>query len=525
MKSDPPEGGDDQPWDRQDQPEEGRPAVWRRVEIDFVADRVHRSPLFVNWCPAHASDSASSLPPAPASVHPRLSITCRPDGHPDRRTRFPAELKPADGRFGCGPSKVRPEALARARRARRPDGHLTPPGAGQDLVGRVRAGLAELFSLPDGYEVALGNGGTTAFWDAAAAWLVRERALHLTYGEFSRKFAKVDRRARRSSPTRSWSRPSPATRPTPVADPAADVIAWAHNETSTGVMVEVERPEGAGDAPGPDRRHLRRRRPAGRPRRRPTPTTSRRRRPSAPTAASGWRCSAPPRSTGSRSSTAPADRWQPAFLSLQTALENSRKDQTYNTPALATLLLLADQVEWMLGERRARVVRRRTLATLLGPPLRLGRALRVRDALRRRPGQALARRRHDRLRRRGRRGGAGRGAARQRHRRRRALPQARPQPAADRDVPGGRAGRRRGADRLHRLGVENVDGGRAREGPRQGEDRRRRRRAAARALRRRPRARDGRRASSREQIGELRRDPDPLGDQADAGADRAGRRT
>ncbi len=116
--------------------------------------------------------------------------------------QIPAELKPADGRFGCGPSKVRPEALAALAEQARLMGTSHRQAPVRDLVGRVRVGLAELFSLPDGYEVALGNGGTTAFWDAAAAWLVRERALHLTYGEFSRSSPRRPP-GRRSWPTRS----------------------------------------------------------------------------------------------------------------------------------------------------------------------------------------------------------------------------------------------------------------------------------------------------------------------------------
>ena len=132
----------------------------------------------------------------------------------------------------------------------------------RDLVGRVRGGLGELFSLPDGYEVALGNGGTTAFWEAAAAWLVRERALHLTYGEFSAKFAKATAAAPfLADPIVIEADPGEA--PDPTADPAADAIAWAHNETSTGVMVDVVRPADAGDALVLDRRHFGRRRAAG----------------------------------------------------------------------------------------------------------------------------------------------------------------------------------------------------------------------------------------------------------------------
>jgi phosphoserine aminotransferase len=261
--------------------------------------------------------------------------------------QIPAELKPADGRFGCGPSKVRPEALAAL--AARADligtSHRQAPV--RDLVGRIRAGLGELLGLPDGYEIALGNGGTTAFWDAAAVWLVRERALHLTYGEFSQKFAKVTAGAPfLADPIVVEAEPGDA--PAPVADPNADVIAWAHNETSTGVMVGVRRPEGAGDAlvlvdatsgagglpldaSQVDAYYF------------------------APQKAFGadgglWLAALSPAAVERIEQLDGAtDRWQPAFLSLQTALENSRKNQTYNTPALATLLLLADQVEWMLG--------------------------------------------------------------------------------------------------------------------------------------------------------------------------------
>jgi phosphoserine aminotransferase len=262
-------------------------------------------------------------------------------------TQIPAGLKPADGRFGCGPSKVRPEALARL--AERADlmgtSHRQAPV--RDVVARVRSGLAELFALPDGYEVALGNGGTTAFWDAAAAWLVRDRALHLSYGEFSQKFAKVTAGAPfLEDPILVEADPGDA--PSPTADPSADAIAWAHNETSTGVMVDVRRPDGAGDAlvlvDG---------------------TSGAGGLPLDPAQADAYYF-APQKAFGADGGLwlallSPAaierigqldgasDRWQPAFLSLSTALANSRKEQTYNTPALATLLLLADQVEWMLG--------------------------------------------------------------------------------------------------------------------------------------------------------------------------------
>jgi phosphoserine aminotransferase len=261
--------------------------------------------------------------------------------------QIPAELKPADGRFGCGPSKVRPEALEKlaGQSALMGTSHRQAPV--RDLVGRVRAGLVDLFNAPDGYEVVLGNGGTTAFWDAAAAWLIRERALHLTYGEFSQKFAKVTAGAPfLADPILVEADPGDA--PTPTADPAADAIAWAHNETSTGVMVPVARPQASGDAlvlvdatSGA----------AGL----PVDVTQTDAYYFAPQKAFGadggiWLALLSPAAIEriEQLDGAP-NRWQPGFLSLKTALDNSRKEQTYNTPALATLLLLGDQIEWMLA--------------------------------------------------------------------------------------------------------------------------------------------------------------------------------
>jgi phosphoserine aminotransferase len=261
--------------------------------------------------------------------------------------QIPAELKPADGRFGCGPSKVRPEALAKLAEQSALMGTSHRQAPVRDLVGRVRSGLAELLGAPEGYEVVLGNGGTTAFWDAAAAWLVRERALHLTYGEFSQKFAKVTAGAPfLADPILVEADPGHA--PAPIADGAADAIAWAHNETSTGVMVPVARPEGAGEAlvlidatsgagglpvdvAQTDAYYF------------------------APQKAFGadggiWLALLSPAAIArlEQLDGAPG-RWQPGFLSLKTALDNSRKEQTYNTPALATLILLGDQIEWMLA--------------------------------------------------------------------------------------------------------------------------------------------------------------------------------
>jgi phosphoserine aminotransferase len=265
---------------------------------------------------------------------------------------IPAELKPGDGRFGCGPSRVRPEALARLARegaAVMGTSHRQKPV--RALVGEIRSGLAELFALPDGYEVALGNGGTTAFWDAAAFGLLRERSAHLTFGEFSQKFAAVADGAPFLGEPLLF-RADPGDAPDPVAagpavgEAAADAVAWAHNETSTGVMVPVVRPpdadgalvlidatSGAGGLPvdvaATDAYYF---------------------APQKSFAADGglWVALLSPAAQERIAELHEGERWIPEFLSLQTALENSRKDQTYNTPAVATLFLLADQIRWML---------------------------------------------------------------------------------------------------------------------------------------------------------------------------------
>jgi phosphoserine aminotransferase len=262
--------------------------------------------------------------------------------------QIPDELKPADGRFGSGPSRLRPGQLTRLAgegAAVMGTSHRQQPV--KALVGRVRGGLRELFSLPDGYEVALGNGGTTAFWDAATAGLIRERALHLTYGEFSAKFASCTSSAPFLAEPIVIDAPV-GDAPEPTSDPSADVIAWAHNETSTGVMVGVRRPAGSDHAlvlidatsgaggltveiDQADAYYF---------------------APQKGFASDGglWMALLSPRAlerieeVGGR-----GDRWIPEFLSLQTALQNSVKDQTYNTPAVATLFLLADQIEWMLA--------------------------------------------------------------------------------------------------------------------------------------------------------------------------------
>jgi phosphoserine aminotransferase len=275
---------------------------------------------------------------------------------------IPAELKPTDGRFGCGPSKVRPEALARLASegaALMGTSHRQKPV--KALVGEIRGGLRELFGAPEGYEVALGNGGATAFWDAAACGLIDRRSLHLTYGEFSSKFAQVAREAPfLEEPVvitaEPGDAPDPAQAGAVAGEGGVDAVAWAHNETSTGVMVPVQRPAGPGaggalvlidatsgagglpvDVAQADAYYF---------------------APQKSFAGDGglWVALLSPAAqertaklggaNGDGNPTRP--RWIPQSLSLSTALENSLKDQTYNTPAVATLFLLADQVRWML---------------------------------------------------------------------------------------------------------------------------------------------------------------------------------
>jgi len=261
--------------------------------------------------------------------------------------QIPADLKPRDGRFGCGPSKVRPEqlqALSTAAAALLGTSHRQAPV--KNLVGRVRSGLSDLFSLPDGYEVILGNGGATAFWDSAAFGLIDKRSLHLAYGEFSAKFASgVAKNPFVGDPIIIKS--DPGTAPEPQSDPSVDVIAWAHNETSTGVAVPVRRPADSGDAlvvidatsgagglpvdiSDADAYYF---------------------APQKNFASDGglWLAVLSPAALARVEAIAASGRWVPDFLSLPIAIENSVKNQTYNTPAIATLVLLAEQLDWLLG--------------------------------------------------------------------------------------------------------------------------------------------------------------------------------
>ena len=259
---------------------------------------------------------------------------------------IPAEFLPLDGRFGCGPSKVRPaqiDYLVSVGRTVLGTSHRQAPV--RNLVGQVRDGLADLFTLPEGYEIILGNGGSTAFWDIAAFGLVREHAQHLAFGEFSAKFGSVTQKAPFLGDS-TIIKGEPGTLPTPSAKAGIDVYAWAQNETSTGVMAPVARVKGAdegslmlvdatsgaGGLPldvaesdvyyfGPQKCF----------------------------AADGglWIAAFSPAALARVDEIAASDRWVPDFFSLPTAISNSRLNQTYNTPAVSTLALLSNQINWI----------------------------------------------------------------------------------------------------------------------------------------------------------------------------------
>ncbi len=262
---------------------------------------------------------------------------------------IPDALKPSDGRFGAGPSKVRQEQTdAVAARWQSLMGTSHRQATVKDEVGRLRRGLAELFALPDGYEVVLGNGGATAFWEVAAFGLIRERSQHLSFGEFSSKFATAAKQAPFIGDPTVIEAPT-GTRPSPRAEAGVDVYAWAHNETSTGVMAPVRRVDGADDGALV--------------------------LVDATSGAGGLPVDvsevdayyfAPQKNFGSdgglyvavmspaalerAAEIGASDRWVPAFLDLPTAIDNSTKNQTYNTPSLATLFLMADQLDWLNGQ-------------------------------------------------------------------------------------------------------------------------------------------------------------------------------
>jgi len=258
---------------------------------------------------------------------------------------IPSELKPVDGRFGCGPSKIRPEALAALSASGNSilgTSHRQKPV--KNVVKRVREGLTSLFNLPEGYEVVLGNGGSTAFWDIATFGLIEERSQHLVFGEFSSKFAAAAKEAPfLGEPT--VIKAEPGSHPVATAEAGIDVYALTHNETSTGVAMPILRPAGtdgalvlvdatsaAGglmvDAKEFDTYYF---------------------APQKSFASDGglWIAIMSPAAIARAEKIKASGRWVPAFFDLGIAIENSRLDQTYNTPALVTFMLLAEQIEWM----------------------------------------------------------------------------------------------------------------------------------------------------------------------------------
>lgn len=269
-----------------------------------------------------------------------MSITSNP-----ATITIPTDLLPADGRFGCGPSKVRVEQVDALRGAATTIlGTSHRQKTVKSQVGRVRSGLAQLFALPEGYEVILGNGGSTAFWDAATFGLIQDRAQFLTFGEFGSKFAKAAKQAPHlGTPTVISSDPGDA--PEFVAEAGIDLYGTPHNETSTGVAITPTRVSGADegalmafDATSG----------AGGLTVDPTQFDVYYFAPQKCFASDGgiWFALLSPAALARIEAIAASGRWVPAFLDLKVALDNSRLDQTYNTPALATILMMAEQVDW-----------------------------------------------------------------------------------------------------------------------------------------------------------------------------------
>ncbi|MFE1664132.1 phosphoserine transaminase [Microbacterium sp. P02] len=262
------------------------------------------------------------------------------------RLDIPRDLLPADGRFGCGPSKVRPEqltALAASGSSVLGTSHRQAPVKG--LVQSVREGLADLFRIPDGYEVILGNGGSTAFWDAAAFGLIEHRSQNLVFGEFGGKFAAAAKTPWLQAPDVRRSEPGTSIRPETVE--GVDLYAWPHNETSTGVSTAITRVHGdegaltvidATSAAGGIDVDV-------------SETDVYYFAPQKNLGSDGglWFALFSPAALERVERIAASDRYIPEFLSLKNAVDNSRLQQTLNTPALTTLLLLDDQIAWING--------------------------------------------------------------------------------------------------------------------------------------------------------------------------------
>ena len=257
--------------------------------------------------------------------------------------KIPTHLLPVDGRFGCGPSKVRPEQVAAVTsRLTSVMGTSHRQAPVKNIVGSVRSGLMSLYNLPEGWEIVLGNGGSTVFWDVATFGLIRERSHHLVFGEFSSKFAEASAAAPHLADPVVLSSDT-GTHPTPVADATCDIYAYPHNETSTGVALTPVRPGGDGlvvvDATSA----------AGGLMWDPANVDVYYFAPQKCFAGDGglWIAACSPRAIERIRELKATKRWQPASLDLSIALDNSVANQTYNTPALATLIMLDEQLQWM----------------------------------------------------------------------------------------------------------------------------------------------------------------------------------
>ncbi len=257
--------------------------------------------------------------------------------------KIPTHLLPVDGRFGCGPSKVRPEQVAAVTsRLTSVMGTSHRQAPVKNIVGSVRSGLMSLYNLPEGWEIVLGNGGSTVFWDVATFGLIRERSHHLVFGEFSSKFAEASAAAPHLADPVVLSSDT-GTHPTPVADATCDIYAYPHNETSTGVALTPVRPGGDGlvvvDATSA----------AGGLMWDPANVDVYYFAPQKCFAGDGglWIAACSPRAIERIRDIKATKRWQPASLDFSIALDNSVANQTYNTPALATLIMLDEQVQWM----------------------------------------------------------------------------------------------------------------------------------------------------------------------------------
>jgi phosphoserine aminotransferase len=326
-----------------------------RVALPVEVEAVSRGDAMAAML-AHVTNTPAT--PKTGTSTPGGSATPSGSAVPD--IRVPDAMKPSDGRFGSGPSKVRPEQVA-ALAVAAPSylGTSHRQATVKSMVGRLRAGLRQLFSLPDGYEVVIGNGGATCFWDIATFCLIERRSQHLSFGEFSSKFAAAAKAAPHLEDPEVIESP-PGTHPEPVASGDVDLYALTHNETSTGVAMEIRRPAATATstttATGTGTRTdqivaVDGTSAAGGLRVDPTQFDAYYFAPQKCFAADGglWVALLSPAALQRVERITKDGRWVPAFLDLATAIDNSAMDQTYNTPALATLLLFVEQLEWMLA--------------------------------------------------------------------------------------------------------------------------------------------------------------------------------